>query len=212
MFAMPMQGLVRGICLGAVLSMSAFAEVQITVSITGTPEEMLPILERLRGVGAAAGQQLDSLKLEVQSNAAAPPPPAPAPPAPAPQPVPAPAPAPGAPGVELKDAQATPSSVAQGDSFMVSVVVVDPSHSVETVECVVLEQGSKFDLYDDATHGDAQAGDGIWSNSFKAEGAPGTYTLEISPYDSSGAFVVNPANPDATQALRTRATFNISGK
>jgi hypothetical protein len=216
MFTRPLQFVVRGIAAAAVCCVPAFADVQITVSITGTPEEMLPILERLRELGGPAAAKADALKLELQSTVVQPDPSAPAPaPAPDAPPVPAPAPEPAAaaPGVtELKDAKATPAAVKPGESALITVVVNDPKHRIDTLGGVVVETGKdNFDLYDDGTHGDAKAGDNTWSYTLTtgANVPAGKLTYQITAFDSNGALVMQDPAEGAPQALRAEAVVEI---
>ncbi|MBI4556597.1 MAG: hypothetical protein HY706_03370 [Candidatus Hydrogenedentes bacterium] len=203
---------------------AAYADLTVSVNITGTIEELIPILQHLKdlgvGTGTAAASE-DALKLNVHSIAtgatteAAP---APAPEAaPAPEPVSAIPPEPPKPALGLLNLKAEPAAPKPGDIVQLSVQVSDPDHKIDTVAVTVTgpEGDAKgvFDLYDNGTHGDATANDGLWSTNIGALGpaarAGETYTLMVVAYDANGDPVMTAGEGGAIIPLKAEAGLTV---
>jgi hypothetical protein len=171
-------------------SLPASAEVTVTVQISGTIEEIMPILQMLQssGFNKAAQEKLDGLKLEINSSTEATPT---APPATATAPATPPASeaAPVAPAMPPQPALAAPvvqPAVAKpGDQVLITVAVTNPEGRIDTLAA---RQGGAyaFDLYDNGTRGDAVAGDGVWSYLYTVNpNAPdGPIDLELNAFNA----------------------------
>jgi hypothetical protein len=183
-------GLVAALIAGTCAGM-AHAEIAVTVSITGTLDEVLPILRHLQDLGiGAAGEE--AMKLQVHSVMSG------AEVAPA---VPAP--------LGFQAAAVEPVSAKAGDSVLITAKVGDPDHVVDTVAATV--GGETCDLYDNGTNGDATALDGTWSRSVALPaGLPsGDAVIALTAYDVSGD-AIQIAAPDGTKSpMTTNATVTV---
>jgi len=195
---------------------TAKADVNVSVTLTGPIEEILPILQLLQdlGVGSEAYSE-DPLRLRVQSDyegAAEPQQPVgEAQPDPAPEEPPAEPEAPeepAAPAIGFGEVNVTPHPLTAGETGLIEARLADPENQVDTVS--VTADGQSFDLYDNGTQGDKTAADGIWS--FEApvppDAAPGEYTLTITAHDDFGDVVQMDAG-DGTQPMQTTKTIQI---
>lgn len=143
--------LFAGIVVGLVCAGTAGAEVSVSITITGSIDELLPILEHLRGLGigvASDAAEEDSLKLQVHSVISEEEAALPDGGAPKPQ-------------LGLRDLEVEPRAVKRGNPVLATVKLSDPDHVVDTV--AVSLGDATFDLYDDGTNGDSKAVDGVWS-------------------------------------------------
>ncbi len=192
---------------------SAQAELTVTITITGGIDEVLPVLQYLSdlGIGTAPAEQdeEEGVRLEMHSVMA---------PeastlgqggeqtaAPATPPPPEPEPELGFSAVSIE-----PAVVRRGEMFLVTVRVGDPDKVVDTVAGTI--QGHTFDLFDNKTHGDVKAGDGIWSGSLAVSQhalPPGEYAIEILAYDKNGDPVTKPDATGAPMALLTDAKVTL---
>jgi hypothetical protein len=205
-------------CVGGMSMGSAWAAgdgPEVTVSISGSLNEMLPVLELLRNMGFGFASPEDAeqpLRLEVHSvvrdsellkNAL------------------------GAEAAARDDDGETaseepvsmdtlgfyqgtvePSTATVGDRLTVSVVVGDPDGVVDTVGATILGvEGAHADLYDDGTHGDATADDGIWTCTMTLpdEMPSGAHHIELVAYDDYG----DPVNTGSGDPLRTRIPMRV---
>lgn len=196
---------------------AAGAGPEVTVSISGSLGEMLPVLQLLRNMGFGFESPDDSdqaLRLEVHSvvrdtdllkdllegqtvDAVED---APVEEAPEPEPQDT---------LGLYRPAVDPAAAAPGDTVTVSVVVVDPEGDVDTIGAeLVGVAGSHADLYDDGTHGDEVASDGIWTRAMTLpdEILPGPHHIEVVAYDSYG----DPVTDADGLPLRTRIPLRIS--
>lgn len=194
----------------------AAADVTVTVQITGTIEEILPILQMLQqtGLEKAAAEHMEGLKLEIESTTVAAPetaaPAETAPPAEAAPATPAPPPQPmlGTPTVE-------PATAKPGDSVLVTVPVADPGDPAGRVDTLAARTAAPgtyaFDLYDNGTQGDAVANDGIWSYRYTVDpNTPaGPLTFEIIAYDASADPVKVRNEAGEEIPLTTQAVVNV---
>ncbi|HIJ73511.1 MAG TPA: hypothetical protein HPP83_05350 [Candidatus Hydrogenedentes bacterium] len=172
--------------LGAIAVLSAgssAADVTVTVNISGTIDEIMPILQYLRNLGvggpAAIEEEPGPIRLEMHSVVTAPPEeveaPAPEPEAPMPEPEPT---------LGLANPVLVPDALKRGAEALVTVNVTDPDDVVDTV---VLSLGEEaIDLYDNGSHGDTAPGDGTWSCTMTVPVnlRPGDTALTITAFDA----------------------------
>lgn len=168
--------------LGCMAAGGAAADVTLSITITGSPDELIPLLEQLKrlGIGTEGGSEAspeeERIQLQMHSvtsdeEAAAEPP------------------APEEEELGLWGAAVQPSPAKPGDTVMVTVQVADSERRIDTIAVAVDGgEGLMFDLYDNGTHGDETARDGVWSY---AMDVPHTldveqYTMTIVPYDRFG--------------------------
>jgi len=175
----------RTICIALLLTVLAAlpgrAELSVSVTLSGDLDEILTVLTQLQalGIGGAATAD-DSLSVEVHSSmdgAAG---------GAEPLAVEAEAPKP-APRLAFSNpvlpAQATP-----GADAALTIQVIDDDHIVDTIAAHIAETALAVDLFDNGTHGDHTAGDGIWSGliHLPTDLAPGEYSIVFSAYDAMG--------------------------
>lgn len=192
---------------GALLS-PAHGEVEVSVTLTGPIEEIIPILHLINDLGAGKRATGEPLELQVHSSfpeqaapapAAAPDPAPAAPMAAAPTAEPAPATPPPAPLAVLSFA-VEPAQAAPGASVTASAAIHDAEGKVDTVAVRVAGvEGVSFELFDNASGGDATAGDGTWTGSFilPAAMAAGGGELVLTAFDAYG----DPVDISAKAAL-----------
>jgi hypothetical protein len=186
----------------ALFTAIAGADVTVSITISGTVDELTPILQHLKdmgvGVGKGAAAPGDAIKMEVHSVAPAP---GAAPAAPAPAPAPAAAPA-AKPALSLGAPTANPASPKAGAKMTVTVPAVDPDHKIDSITVLIPELNKlSIDLFDNATHGDATAHDGTWTADVElpATVAPGEYTLKALAFNANGEAILT-AGKDGTAA------------
>lgn len=193
------------------------ADPEVTVSISGSLHEMLPVLELLRnmGFGFASPEEAEQpLRLEVHSvvrdsdllkdvvGAGAPAAAAQEQEAAAAEPVPADK-------LGLYQGQVEPATAAPGAGVTISVLAVDPNRAIDTMGAqIVGVENAHADLYDDGTHGDGAAKDGVWtcSVSLPAEMLTGEHHVEVTAYDAYG----DPVNGENGEPLRARIPLTIA--
>lgn len=205
-----MKRVVRGLVLGmALLSLvllpKAEAEVTISITLTGSIEEILPILQQLQGLGIGVSGQ-DPLKLNVHSVMGAEAGQAPGEPAPAPEVAPPPPPPPlGFTGVVV-----APAAAKVGETMTFTATLSDPDHVVDTVAITVGEL--KFDLFDNGANGDVTAMDGTWSRAYElpATLTPGTHAGVIQAYDVNGEPVTVKEEGKEPAPLTTELSFAVT--
>jgi len=168
------------------------AEVSISITISGSIEELLPILRQLQNMGVGTGDSADDpLKLNVHSvmtgEDVALPGMEPAPVEAAPV---EPAPEPEPPALGFQGATVMPGSAKAGEKVLFSAQVSDPDHVVDTVGLTIGD--ITFDLFDNGANGDEKAMDGIWSRNYELPATlkAGDYVATITAYDVNGEPVV----------------------
>lgn len=188
------------LCLAPV---SASAELKLSITITGTPEELIPLLEKLSEMGVGTGSEEESdepVRMEMHSvtgdeEAAAeekgesdePP--------------------------GLWGAAVTPAAPRPGEDVLVTLQVSDPSGQVDTIACVVEEgDGFLFDLYDNGTHGDEIAGDGVWSYLLTVPTRldVDTYTINVTPYDRRGNEIAVESDDGSMETLSAEIALPVT--
>jgi len=185
--------IVLGVAIVAAFTGVATAELSVTVSITGSIDEVLPLLRHLQDLGIGLGESpgTESPKLEVHSVMTGAEPAQPAPPV-----------------LGFQEVVIEPASAKAGDSILVSVRVGDPEHVVDTVAATAA--GQTVDLFDNGTEGDVTPVDGVWSRklTLPANLPAGDTEISISAYDVNGDAVQLTA-PDGTKSpMTTKATIS----
>lgn len=168
------------------LASHAFAEMSVSVTINGPIEEIVALLQHLKdlGIGQTSAPGQGPYKVTITSVATTskePEPPAlPQPPA-EPQPPPKPS-------LALSDAKVEPAEAKPGASILVTVKVSDPDHLIDTIAATVDGMPGSAELYDNGTHGDAAAGDGVWSGAIALvpQTAPGEHAISIAAFNAGG--------------------------
>ena len=206
MMALGMRTICLCVCTAAVLGVSA-ASAQVTVSVTlsGSVEEMLPILQHLRdmGFGEAADIEVsggdEAIRMRVHSvmkgdgDAVAEEVEAEAPSVPE--------------GLALFNAKFEPASSKGGEVALLTVAVNDPENRVDMVAATFREiPDVTLDLFDNGTQGDRTVGDGIWSRRVPVfpQLQTGQHVLEISVYDVNGLAIANEdGSPIQTDVILT---------
>lgn len=167
------------------------AEVTVSVTLTGSVEELLPVLEHLNtlrgGQETASGEEgrvtIESVAGPDAQDASA-------------DELPEAAPVPRFGSVAATGSPATPGGV-----VLLTVQVVDPDRQVDTVAGIVESTGNNsFDFFDNGTHGDAIARDGVWSHALSITAAwpTGVHAVRVTAFDAFGAPVrVTKASGDA---------------
>ncbi|MBI1320032.1 MAG: hypothetical protein GC168_13970 [Candidatus Hydrogenedens sp.] len=193
-------GALVSVMIAAFAAAGAHAEIKISLEIEGTVGEIMQVLRTLKdaGLGGEPGRPEEGMKLEVHSSAS------PEGEAPAEMPVPE---APPAPALAFHELTVEPGVVRAGEVVHVRVRLSDPDMRVDTVEATLThgDQSFAFDLFDNASHGDATANDGLWSVDALMPQASdvGEFTLVLRAYDSLGAPVTVNVNGAAEPVSAT---------
>ena len=178
-----------------VFASAASAELNVSVTITGPVDEMLPLLEHLKGLGVGAPAEADSdtLRVEMHSEAGG-------------ESVPRPL-------SVLQDARVDPATVAPGPDSMalISVRASDPDGKVDTVAARVVDKGIVVELYDNGSHGDSEAGDGVWSGTLAVADVldPGEYRIKIMAYNANGTPVIMRRPGEAPEFLTAETLITV---
>ena len=173
----------------------AGGEVNMALTISGYADELLAIIQHLRELGYGTGEfdGNDPLKLRmnsVESEGAE---------------VPAPAPTP---ALVLGNPMISPATAAPGERLYLTVEALDDLHVIDTIAGRYMDRA--VDLFDNGMHGDAIAGDGIWSAEIflPAEAIAGDYLVQIIAYDAKGLALADPF--DETRALSAEIGFTVA--
>jgi hypothetical protein len=195
------------VCGFAVVAGSAVAEVAVSVTITGSLEEVLPLLEQLNTLrGGEHEPAAQEGRISIQSVATMEPGEAAASEAPDPAPV-----------IESDTprfgaAAAEGSPAEPGDVVLLHAQLVDPHQQVDTlVGGVGSAEAYEFDLFDNGTHGDAQAHDGVWSYALpiSSDWSTGEHVVFVTAFDSFGAPIRVENTAGAAEALSTTIPFAV---
>lgn len=171
----------------AVLAFAPFApaDLEVSLTVTGDIDDIRALLgfieERNRGGGDG-----DPMKINVhsvaggESGATA---------------------TPEVPPVKLHPPQWSAEKLTPGQPALVSVAVRDEREEVDTIALHVVGTNLKTDLYDDGSHGDVKANDGVWSVSLTPlEATPaGTYDVIVTGFDGRGR-ALQSKGPDGERA------------
>jgi hypothetical protein len=183
----------------ALIPAPARAEVELSLAIKGSAEEIAAVLQFLQTAGLTGG---GGVQVQVESSFTRPEVPA----------EPAPAPPPPPPTLGLTNPLISPTSARPGGATLLSVDVIDADRKVDTITATLGDNTLTADLYDNGMRGDVAAGDGRWSVllNLPADLPDGAYTIQIQPYDAQGA-VLNAPQPDGQSVpLTISTTVNIS--
>ncbi|HOF39052.1 MAG TPA: hypothetical protein PLD73_03190 [Candidatus Hydrogenedentes bacterium] len=185
---------------------------EVTVSISGSLNDMLPVLQLLRNMGFGFESPDDAekpLRLEVHSvvtdgdliEGAA------AGDIPGMGERPDQAALPDTPG--LYHPAADPASAKPGDHITVSAMLVDPERRVDTMSArIVGAEGVLADLYNDGTHGDATPNDATWTGTLILPSTllTGSHLVELAAYDNYG----DPVAGENGEPMRLRIPIEIT--
>ncbi len=192
---------VLGWCL---LAGASFADVTLSITISGSADELIPLLEKLKDLGigeSAASSEIEteeSIQVELHSVSS------------------------GEPSVldreEVEEelglwgAAIQPSPAKPGDTVTVTLQVADTARRIDTIAVAVSGgDGMLFDLYDNGAHGDETARDGVWSYAFEVPQSIDVdeYSLTIIPYDRRGDEVVAQGADEEKIPLRSELTLPV---
>ncbi|MFO7973626.1 MAG: choice-of-anchor X domain-containing protein [Candidatus Hydrogenedentota bacterium] len=113
----------------------------------------------------------------------------------------------------LTSATITPAQLQPGDTAVITVTVErDRFNIVDKVSAVVREDPRmKFDLKDDGTPPDEEAGDGVWSLLVDVPfmAPPGDFTLELTGYDEDGNVIPVLGPEGGEMPLSTTCVFSV---
>jgi hypothetical protein len=175
----------------------AFAELSVSVTITGPIEEILPVLQHLKdlGIGTGSAPKDQAVKVEITSVAS----------------TGAPAPPPEPPKPGLLNAKVEPAAAKPGDTVLIAVQVKDPEHVVDTVAAMIEGMDGSAELYDNGSHGDATAGDGVWSGSvaLKPPIAPGEHVIHVSAFNAAGSLATTKTGDQAPVPLTAQTKITV---
>ena len=198
----------------------AWGEVTVTISITGSIDEILPILQLLRDVGIGVdvpGAKEDAIKLRVHSIAG---PEAQEMEATAPPPVVLPEPpVMPEPDLAMGEPVVIPVPAKAGGTIAVTAKVWDKARKVDTVAAVLtarrpdgaIMQRIEPDLYDNGSRGDKKARDGLWSReiTLPPDAMPGTWAVEVIAFDANGLPVQIESKDGKKTPLMAKGTFAV---
>ncbi|HPO17012.1 MAG TPA: hypothetical protein PLI09_26480 [Candidatus Hydrogenedentes bacterium] len=218
--------------IGCILAMAAlagpvYADVEVSLTITGNTEEILAILQQLKNMGYGGTE--DPLKLRVhsmhnvqeESMAMEGAPAAPegasaiegqpegaaegqpegqqeAPPEPKPV-------------IALNNPVAAPASVIAGQNALVTVEVIDLKNTIDTLSVSFGAGKIPVDLHDNGTNGDTAPGDGIWSAvlPIPLDAAQGPHEITISAFDANGAPIMTLTKDQRVVPLNAKVQITV---
>ena len=98
-----------------------------------------------------------------------------------------------------------------GKPALVTVAVRDDRNEVDTLAIQVVGTNLNTDLYDDGTHGDVKARDGVWSVTLTPmETTPaGHYALIVTAFDRNGQTLRVPDSDGVKQPLQVHTEISI---
>ena len=182
------------------LALSATAEVELSLTVEGTAEEIAAVLQFLQTSGLSGG---GGVQVQVESNFTRPDAPEPAAETPPPPPPPS---------LALTNPGVTPVSVRPGTATLLSVDVIDTERKVDTITATLGDNVFAADLYDNGMRGDVAAGDGRWSVllNVPVDLPDGPHTITIEAYDAQGARLSTPGPDGQPQAISVSLVVNVS--
>lgn len=169
----------------------ARAEVTVSITLSGSIEELIPIMQQLKQIVAkgtdAKGEDGPVMKVQMHSITSPsdarfnPRPTYAVPPTAVPKPAPKPA-------LALMPPTLSPGVVAPGTSITVTTEVYDRDHRIDTMSLVIADSGLSFELYDNGTNNDKKARDGVWTTQIDLpeDIAAGSHIVKIMAYDRNG--------------------------
>ena len=172
------------------------AEVTVSITISGSIDELIPILQKLKELGISDGGEATGDPLNINLHSVSEVEPA----GPPPEPI--------KPPMALAKLTIDPGDVAPGGKITISAGVTDPDDKIDTVVATLHTQTSfNYDLYDNGEKGDTTPGDGIWSFQIDvpAGAALGEYRVSVLAYDRNG----DPINGASGAPLTAETTFRV---
>jgi hypothetical protein len=200
--------LVWVMALCCVVPAAAHAELELELTIEGTPAEILAVLELLQQHGLAGtpdeatASAEEGLHFEIQSNMDSGAAPAEeAPPAEPPAPPPA---------LRLENPAVTPAELAPGQQALITVTAVDEAHAIDTVSAKLFGTETVVDLFDNGANGDAAANDGQWTGlvQIPADAPPRSQRIDITGYDANGQVLTE--DHGGGRSLTTRSRLQVT--
>jgi len=195
---MPFNRTITAAAVGIIIAFNAAAEVTVSVTLSGPVDEILSILHQLREFELTETGDGDTLELRIHSVLSQQ--------------------EEGDKGEEpqgpaLVNPSVNPETARAGERVRVMVDVQDPHRQVDTVVGSFLDENQDlfFDLYDNGTHGDAQAGDGTWTFdlTLPKSSTPGAHTITILAYDRHGDPVRVEEGDGVPATLETRTSVEV---
>lgn len=181
---------------------AAQGQVTVTVTLSGSVEEMLPILQHLRDMGFGDAAEIEvsggdeAIRMSVHSVMES-----------------------GeetsegaveeAKGPALFNGRFAPATAKGGDVVLLTVEVNDPDNVVDTVSARFRDiPDATLDLFDNGTQGDRTVGDAVWSRRVPVfpQLQTGEHVLEIFAYDVNG----QPVAEDEGSPIQAEATFTVT--
>ncbi|MBI5094435.1 MAG: hypothetical protein HZB26_18610 [Candidatus Hydrogenedentes bacterium] len=209
----------------ALFATTGFADVTVSITLSGNLDDMLPVIQHLKDMGIGAGKGPaaagEAIKMEVHSVAPAlpvpgvptPPPPAPGVPgAPAVVPPAAPAPPP-KPALTLGAPLVNPASPKAGVKAVITAPVIDPDHKIDSVAVLIPELNKmSVDLFDNGTHGDTTPHDGTWTAevTLPADVAAGDYTMRAVAFNANGEAILAPGKDGTVGQLSAQTKISVT--
>jgi hypothetical protein len=194
-----------GVLLVAIPVATSSAEIRLQLTINGDIDELIEVLEKLRGMGvdvAVEPSNSELSKIQVRSvtddrenrKAAAPPP--------EPEEV----------GLEFLWARAQPKLADPGSTVLIEVKLSDPWRDVETIGAALKGVKLEFDLLDTGDRGDRVARDGIWSFGLNLPLSADSrqYSIRVVAYDKNGDVVSVENERGERVPLTTEMSFEVS--
>ncbi len=113
--------------------------------------------------------------------------------------------------VKLATPQISSGKLTPGQSTLVTVAVRDEQQLLDTLAIQIVNTNLSTDMYDDGSHGDAKANDGVWSVTLTPlETTPaGSYELIVSGFDRNGHALLSPDGAGEEQPLQARTSVSI---
>jgi hypothetical protein len=194
---------VRMLCvitLGCCMPMIAAAELTLSITISGTPDELIPLLETLKkmGFGTEGSKQQSDEPIRFEMNSVS-------------SETDAPPETNEEPELGIWGAAAQPSPAKPGDTVMVTLQVTDTEGRIDTIAASMGDDdGLLFDLYDNGTNGDEVARDGVWSYELTVPQSLDVeqYTILIIPYDRNGDEITTEVDGEV-QTMRSEVVLAI---
>lgn len=180
-----------------------YAEVKVSVTLSGDIDEIMTLLTQLQALGVGGQSAAEApLSVEVQSVSEG----AALPLAEDPPPL-----EPEEPRLAFSN-PILPAQAAPGAEVALAIQVVDADHVVDTVAARIENAAIAIDLFDNGTHGDQTAGDGVWTGLLPLSDdlAPGVYQVVFSAYDALGNPVPHLTDDGQIAPLTVAARLKVS--
>jgi hypothetical protein len=187
-----------GLLCAMALAPACAGEVELSLTVKGSADEIAQVLDFLRASGLSGGGG-EAVQVQVESSFTRP------------EAAPAPSAPPEPPKLALTNPIIAPEMVKPGAAALLSVDVVDAERKIDTVAAVVGEKQLAVDLYDNGMQGDVAAGDGRWTIllGVPADFADGVYSVTLQAYDAKGMAVTEPGPDGSPVAIMTTVALNV---